>query len=115
LVRLAFIKTLAVTAAVLLTAFVIRELNTSQPLVKLSLLKNRTFAAGIAIVTILGFVLYGSLVSLPLFMQELLGWTAETAGFWTSPRGIATAVFMRSSAICWASAGIHDGWWPSDA
>lgn len=42
----------------------------------------------------LGFVLYGSLVSLPLFMQELLGWTAETAGFWTSPRGIATAVCM---------------------
>jgi len=89
-----FIKTLAVTAGVMLTAFVIRELNTAQPLVKLSLFKNRTFAAGIAVVTILGFVLYGSLVSLPLFMQELLGWTAETAGFWTSPRGIATAVCM---------------------
>ena len=89
-----FIKTLAVTAAVLLTAFVIRELKTPQPLVRLSLLKNRTFAAGIAVVTILGFVLYGSLVSLPLFMQELLGWTAQTAGFWTSPRGIATAVCM---------------------
>jgi DHA2 family multidrug resistance protein len=27
-------------------------------------------------------------------MQELLGWTAETAGFWTSPRGIASAVCM---------------------
>jgi DHA2 family multidrug resistance protein len=89
-----FIRTLAVTAAVMLTAFVIRELKTPQPLVKLSLLRHRTFAAGIAIVTVLGFVLYGSLVSLPLFMQELLGWTAETAGFWTSPRGIATAVFM---------------------
>ena len=46
------------------------------------------------ITTVLGFVLYGSLVSLPLFMQELLGWTAETAGFWTRPRGIATAVCM---------------------
>ena len=89
-----FITTLAITAAVLLTAFVIRELQTPQPLVKLSLFKNRTFAAGIAIVTVLGFVLYGSLVSLPLFMQELLGWTAETAGFWTSPRGIATAACM---------------------
>jgi len=89
-----FIKTLAITAAVMLTAFIFRELKTPQPLVKLSLFRHRSFAVGIAIVTVLGFVLYGSLVSLPLFMQELLGWTAETAGFWTSPRGIATAVCM---------------------
>jgi DHA2 family multidrug resistance protein len=38
--------------------------------------------------------MYGSLVTLPLFMQELLGWNAETAGLWTSPRGIATAICM---------------------
>jgi DHA2 family multidrug resistance protein len=89
-----FIKTLAITAAVMLTAFIFRELKTPQPLVKLSLFRHRSFAVGIVITTVLGFVLYGSLVSLPLFMQELLGWTAETAGFWTSPRGIATAVCM---------------------
>jgi DHA2 family multidrug resistance protein len=89
-----FIKTLAITAAIMLTAFIFRELKTPQPLVKLSLFQHRSFAVGIVITTVLGFVLYGSLVSLPLFMQELLGWTAETAGFWTSPRGIATAVCM---------------------
>jgi MFS transporter, DHA2 family, multidrug resistance protein len=89
-----FIRTLAVTAAVMLTVFIIRELKTKQPLVKLSLFRYRTFATGIGIVMVLGFVLYGSLVSLPLFMQELLGWNAQTAGFWTSPRGIATAVCM---------------------
>jgi DHA2 family multidrug resistance protein len=27
-------------------------------------------------------------------MQELLGWNAQTAGIWTSPRGIATAACM---------------------
>jgi DHA2 family multidrug resistance protein len=43
---------------------------------------------------VLGFVLYGSLVLLPLFMQTLLGWTAVTAGIWTSPRGVATALCM---------------------
>jgi DHA2 family multidrug resistance protein len=89
-----FIITLAVTAAIMLTAFIIRELRTPQPLVKLSLFKYRTFTAGIVMVTVLGFVLYGSLVSLPLFMQELLGWNAQTAGIWTSPRGIATAACM---------------------
>jgi DHA2 family multidrug resistance protein len=39
-------------------------------------------------------VLYGSLVLLPLFMQTLLGWTAVTAGLWTSPRAIGTAICM---------------------
>lgn len=88
------IVALAITAAVLLTAFVARELRTSQPLVKFGLVKHRSFAAGIVVVTGLGFILYGSLVLLPLFMQQLLGWTAVTAGLWTSPRGIGAALCM---------------------
>ncbi len=89
-----FITTLAIIAAAMLTAFDIRELYTPQPLVKLSLFKYRSFTGGVAVATVLGFVLYGSLVLLPLFMQELLGWSATTAGIWTSPRGIATAACM---------------------
>src|ERR1035438_9929352 len=76
------------------TAFVIRELYAPAPVVHLRLLKYRSFAAGIALVTALGLVLYGTLVLLPLFMQTLLGWTAVTAGIWTSPRGIGTALCM---------------------
>jgi DHA2 family multidrug resistance protein len=89
-----FIVTLAVIASVMLTAFVIRELYTPQPIVRFRLLRYRSFAAGIVLITILGFVLYGSLVLLPLFMQTLLGWTAVTAGIWTSPRGVTTALCM---------------------
>jgi DHA2 family multidrug resistance protein len=89
-----FIRFLAVTAIVFLTAFVIRELAVDNPIVHFRLLKQRNFAAGIGLVTILGFVLYGSLILLPLFMQTLLGWTAATAGKWNSPRGVGTALFM---------------------
>ena len=89
-----FIITLAVLAAGFLAAFVIRELTIEQPIVHFRLLKYRSFAAGIGLVTLLGFVLYGSLVTLPLFMQILLGWTSTIAGLYTSPRGIATAVCM---------------------
>jgi DHA2 family multidrug resistance protein len=88
------IVTLAVLAVVGLTAFVIRELSVPQPLVRFGLLRNRTFSAGVLMVWMLGFVIYGTLVLLPLFMQTLLGWTAQTAGLWTSPRGIGTAIFM---------------------
>ena len=89
-----FIITLAVLAVVFLGAFVMRELTIEQPIVHFQLFKYRSFGAGILLVTVLGFVLYGSLVALPLFMQTLLGWTSATAGFWTSPRGVATAFCM---------------------
>ena len=89
-----FIVMLAVIAAVMLTAFVLRELYTPQPIVRFRLLKYRSFAAGMVLTAVLGFVLYGSLVLLPLFMQTLLGWTAVSAGIWTSPRGVATALCM---------------------
>jgi DHA2 family multidrug resistance protein len=89
-----FIRVLALVAGVMLTAFVIRQLRIPNPLVKLALLRNRNFAAGIVVVVILSSVMYGSLVTLPLFMQEMLGWTAETAGLWTSPRGLATVFCM---------------------
>jgi len=88
------IRMLAVIALVFLAAFVIRELTVKDPIVHFRLLRYRTFATGIGLVTTLGFVLYGSLVLLPLFMQTLLGWTATTAGIWTSPRGIGTALCM---------------------
>lgn len=86
--------TLAITAVVMLTAFVVRELRSTEPVVDFRLFKLRTFAAGVSVATMLGFVLYGSLVLLPLFMQTLLGFSAQTAGFWTSPRGVGTAIMM---------------------
>lgn len=89
-----FITTLAITAAVMLTAFVLWELYVPEPIVHLGLLRYHAFSAGIILVTVLGFVLYGSLVLLPLFMQTLLGWTALLAGLWSSPRGIGTALCM---------------------
>src|SRR5512133_2827871 len=62
-----FIVILCVLAVVGLTALVIRELTTPDPLVDFRLFRYRTFAAGGLVVVALGFVLYGSLVLLPLF------------------------------------------------
>ena len=88
------IRALCVIAVVCLAAFVLRELRAKDPIVHFALLRSRTFASGVALATLMGFVLYGSLVLLPLFMQTLLGWTATTAGIWNSPRGIGTALCM---------------------
>jgi MFS transporter, DHA2 family, multidrug resistance protein len=89
-----FIVALAVIAVVCLVTFVIWELRAEHPLVRFRLLKFRTFAVGTALSAVLGFVLYGSILLIPLYMQELLGFPAITAGFWNSPRGLATMLLM---------------------
>ena len=43
---------------------------------------------------VLGMILYGSTTLLPLFLQELMGYTAQLAGMVLSPGGLAILVLM---------------------
>lgn len=89
-----FILTLAIIAVLGIAAFVVWELVTRDPMVHLHLLKYRTFATAVVLSIVLFFVLYGSILLLPLFMQEVLNFPAITAGVWNCPRGIATMILM---------------------
>ncbi|HEV2500303.1 MAG TPA: DHA2 family efflux MFS transporter permease subunit [Terriglobia bacterium] len=89
-----FILTLAIIAVLGIAAFVIWELVARDPMVHLHLLKYRTFATAVVLSIVLFFVLYGSILLLPLFMQEVLNFPAITAGVWNCPRGIATMILM---------------------
>jgi MFS transporter, DHA2 family, multidrug resistance protein len=89
-----FIILMCIIAVAGLTAFVLWELRTREPVVHFNLMRYRTFATGTSLSMVLFFGLYGSIVLLPLFMQELLNFPAVTAGFWNSPRGVATLIFM---------------------
>jgi len=89
-----FIVTLAVLAAVGLGGLIIRELKTEHPVIDLTVFKYRSYAVGTFLMTVVGFVLYGSTVLLPLLMQELLGYTATHAGVTNLPRGLASFLFM---------------------
>ena len=77
-----------------LVAMVIRELKTKNPIVDLRVLRDRTFSAGVLIMTMLGFVLYASLMLLPIFLQTLLGYPALQSGLALSPRGIGSLLTM---------------------
>ncbi len=72
----------------------VRELTAEHPIVDLRVLKDRTFATGTAIMTMLGFVLYASLMLLPIFLQTLLGYPALQSGLALSPRGLGSLVMM---------------------
>ena len=89
-----FIILLVVLCAAGLTAFIARELLTRSPVVQLRVFKNRTYAAGVSLMTILGFVLYGSMVLIPILLQTLLGYPALEAGIAMFPRGLGSFVAM---------------------
>ncbi len=83
-----FICWLAAISAAAMLAFLVRELITDEPVVDLSVLRDRNFATGTIMITVLGIVLYGTTAMLPLFLQTLLGYTALDSGLAVSPRGI---------------------------
>jgi MFS transporter, DHA2 family, multidrug resistance protein len=89
-----FIVTMTVIAVISLACFTIWELHSRNAVVHFRLLRYRTFVTGTSLSLVLFFALYGSIVLLPLFMQELLNFPAVTAGIWNSPRGIATMAMM---------------------
>jgi MFS transporter, DHA2 family, multidrug resistance protein len=89
-----FIIILAVMAVVGLGGLIARELKTDHPVIDLSVFQYRTYAIGTFLMTVVGFVLYGSTVLLPLLMQVLLGYTATHAGVTNLPRGLASFMIM---------------------
>jgi DHA2 family multidrug resistance protein len=82
------IRMLAVVAAVALAAFIVRELTTDEPIVSFGVLRDRNFAVGTVLITVLGIALYGTTAMLPLFLQTLLGYSALDSGLAVSPRGL---------------------------
>ena len=77
-----------------LAAFVIRELMARHPIVDLRVFKVRTYATGVLLMTILGFVLYGSTVLIPIWLQTLMGYPSLQAGLAVLPRGLGSFLFM---------------------
>jgi DHA2 family multidrug resistance protein len=84
----------AVIAAICLVGVVVWELRQKEPVVDFRLLKDRTFAVSTALMFVLGFVLYGSTMALPLFLQTLLGYTAMQSGLALSPGGLMIMIMM---------------------
>src|SRR5207244_3274255 len=89
-----FITTLAIISAVTLVAFIIFELITDDPVVDLRVFKERSYAVGVFLMTVVGFVLYGSLVLLPIMLQTLLGYPSLQAGIAMAPRGVGSFFSM---------------------
>jgi DHA2 family multidrug resistance protein len=84
----------AAAAGACLAVAVVWEIWHEDPVVDLRLLKDRRFAIATFTMFGLGFVLYGSTMLLPIFLQTLMGYDALTSGLALSPGGVAVVFLM---------------------
>jgi DHA2 family multidrug resistance protein len=88
------IVALAVVSAVSLIALIVHELTTPEPIVDLRVFTVRSYSIGVFLMTIVGFVMYGSMVLLPIMLQTLLGYPPLQAGIALAPRGVGSFFMM---------------------
>jgi MFS transporter, DHA2 family, multidrug resistance protein len=89
-----FVVALAAISALSLIAFIWRELTFDQPIVNLRVLKSRQLSVGVIFAAALGLAMYGSIFILPVFLQQLHGFTAWQTGKVIFPGAIASAFTM---------------------
>ncbi len=82
------VLTLTAIGSAVLVLFVIQELRTAEPIVNLRVLHNRTFAVGTIFTTIVMFGMYGTYMLIPLYCQQVAGYTPMLAGLVMSTQSI---------------------------
>jgi DHA2 family multidrug resistance protein len=88
------ILTLAIVSAVCLISLVIWEWFNKHPIIEVRLFKNFNYLSSNLMMFSFGILLFSSLVMMPLYLQTLLGYTAELAGFVLSGGGLVVVLAM---------------------
>jgi len=84
------------------------ELFHEAPVIELRLFKDRNFLVATFSMFMVGFMLYGSIVLLPIFLQTLMGYTAMLSGLVLSPGGLVIIVAM--PVVGWLLAKVEARW-----
>jgi len=91
---------LCLSVGVILTAlFVVRSMKAPEPLIDMSLFRNRYFSVATVCSFLLGASLYGTSFLLPLYYQLARGQSALVAGLMMAPQGIGAALILRKGAL----------------
>jgi DHA2 family multidrug resistance protein len=92
-----YIVTMAVAAGILLTAFLVRELSTAEPILDLSVFRDRNFCVSAIIIALVGFGFNSSMLLVALYTQKMLGYDAWTSGLVLAPGGLGTMIALMFS------------------
>jgi MFS family permease len=84
-----------VAGVALLAAYAWHALRTTiEPIIDLRLFKARSFAASSAVLFIFGMAMFGAMLLLPLYYQQVRGDSAVRAGLLVAPQGVGLAVAL---------------------
>jgi DHA2 family multidrug resistance protein len=89
-----FITTLIITSAVCLISLVVWEWFAKTPIIDVRMFKSFNFASASLMMFMLGILLFSALVLMPQFLQTLLGYTSQLAGFALSVGGFVLLMEM---------------------
>jgi len=87
-----FITSLVIISVVSLISLVVWEWFEKAPIIDVRMFKNFNFAGASLMLFMLGVLLFSSLVLMPQFLQTLLGYTSELAGFALSAGGLVLLI-----------------------
>jgi DHA2 family multidrug resistance protein len=89
-----FIQIFTALSVVGLLAFIAWEWREQHPILNLRLLRNRNLAVSTVLMFTLGWVLLGTTVLIPQFLQTVMGYPAQLAGMVLSPAAFVLLAMM---------------------
>ncbi|HVA40250.1 MAG TPA: DHA2 family efflux MFS transporter permease subunit, partial [Candidatus Binataceae bacterium] len=81
-------------SALALITLVINELRFAAPILDLRILKDRVFSLAVFLIVVMSGTLWGTGFLTPVFLQELMGYTAWKAGLMMVPRALSAMIAM---------------------
>ncbi len=90
----AWISWLAGFSACALAFFIVWEIECKSPLINLRLFKDRNFLIGTILSASINMLVFSSIVLIPQFLQNLMGYTAILSGFALAPRIVSCVLMM---------------------
>jgi len=89
-----FILTLSLIAGVSLLTLLVWEWRCKTPVIDLTIFQDRSFATGNVVMFFGYFAFFGAIVVLPLYLQNLMGYTAFLSGVVLGPGGLIMLVVL---------------------
>jgi EmrB/QacA subfamily drug resistance transporter len=96
-----------VFSAVMLALFIFVESRSREPIIPLSLFKNRIVAISELVIFFTAFGMFGGIIFVPLFFQGVLGATATTSGSFLTPMMLGNVAGSFISGQLLSRAGGH--------
>lgn len=102
-----FVVTMAIVAVIGLFAFLIWEWYEEHPIVNLRLLRNRTLWVSTVAMSMGYAAMFAGVVLVPLWLQQVMGYTATEAGHITGAQGVFAVLMAPLAAMLMAKVDVR--------